>query len=261
MKTVLITGASRGIGKEIAELFAKDKCRLLLLANHEDELKKVQQELTEKYQISIKILCVDLANKNCLEDIRQGFKEDLSQIDILINNAGFGITKHFEKMNLSEINSLIQVNVTALTELTYLVLPYMLAKKSGMILNVASVAAFCPGPFMSVYYATKAFVHSFSTSLHEEYKNSGITVSTLCPGITKTAFMTQSGLANTSLGDHFILRLMTPDAVAKIAYAGLLKKKRVIIPGLMNKINVFFMWLLPDFLVGKMISYLEKPRQ
>jgi len=259
-KTVLITGASRGIGKELAEIFAAQGYRLLLVAKETTELEEVQLNLQKRFKSEIKILTVDLNQTESVNAVNKAFADEFPQLDILINNAGFGVAKEFQAMEVQEITSLVEVNITALTKLTHLILPHMLAKKSGKILNVASIAAFMPGPYMSVYYATKAYVLSFSLSLYEECKRSNISISTLCPGITRTAFMTESGLMNTSLGSHFIIRMMTPKAVADVAYKGLMNNKRVIIPGVLNRLNVFFMWLMPSKLVGKVIALLEKPR-
>ncbi len=258
-RIVLITGASKGIGKELAYVFAKNGYSLLLIARNLSELEQLQKELKDKYQCESKILSVDLAKTDSVDVIINTFKNEISKLDVLVNNAGFGFVNKFADMPIADINGMIDVNVKVLTDLTYRVLPFMLARKSGKILNVASTAAFMPGPYMAVYYATKAYVFSFSQAIREEYRKDGITISTLCPGPTKTPFIKRAGLDDTYLfkGNFPV---MTAQKVASIAFKGLMKKKRVIIPGIMNKASVISILFMPTLWVTKLTGMLEKPK-
>jgi len=258
-KIAFITGASKGIGKELAEVFAKKGYSLIMIARNIGELEQIQSNLKNKYQCTSKILSIDLTKPESIDLIMDAFKDEMSNVDVLINNAGFGVSKKFTNVPLQDITSMIEVNITALTKLTYRVLPYMMAKKSGKILNVASTAAFSPGPYMSVYYATKAYVLSFSEAIREEYRKDGITISVLCPGMTKTHFSERAGLQETLLFSGF-LPIMLAEKVANIAYKGLMKRRRIIIPGFMNKNMAFFMWFAPSWLTAKIIGILEKPK-
>lgn len=258
-RIALITGASKGIGKSLAEVFAKNGYSLLLIARNTAELQQLQSDLNSKYQCQAKILSVDLMQPESVDVIMNTFKDEMNQLDVLVNNAGFGVAKKFTDISQADVNGMIEVNISALTMLTQRILPYMLARRDGKILNVASIAAYLPGPYMAVYYATKAYVLSFSQALHEEYRKEGVTISTLCPGPTKTPFIQRAGLDNT----HFvsgIFPFMSAEKVATIAYKGLMRKKRVIIAGTMNKIMVCLMIFSPTWLVTKMIALLEKPK-
>jgi short-subunit dehydrogenase len=257
-KTALITGASKGIGRELAGEFAKNGYSLILIARNLGELQQLQTEVKDKYACDAKIMSVDLSSPESANHIIDAFKDDMPEVEVLVNNAGFGMNRRFLDMPLSENSSMIEVNITSLVRLTYLVLPYMLQKKRGKILNVASTAAFAPGPNMAVYYASKAFVLSFSRALNEEYSRQGVVISTLCPGVTKTSFQARAGMENSLLASG-ILPVMKAEKVAKIAFKGLLKNKRVIIPGIMNRVTVFLMWLTPGWLLAKITGALEKP--
>lgn len=259
-KLALITGASRGIGKALAESFAKNGYSLILTARGMNELTVLQAELKSKYQCEAKIYSVDLASPTGADDLVQACGDDLSKIDVLVNNAGFGAAKKFNDMSADEMNGMIEVNIGAVTRLTYSIIPHMLARKSGRILNLASTAAYAPGPYMAMYYASKAYVLSLSQALHEEFAKDGISISTLCPGPTMTGFSVRAGTDKSLLTSKMIMPQMTAEAVADAAYRGLMNGKRVIIPGIMNKISVILMWLAPTFLALKVIPYLNKPK-
>jgi hypothetical protein len=258
-KIALITGASKGIGKELAAVFAQDGYSLLLVARSTSELEQLQNDLKTKYQCFSKILSVDLSNPDSINVIMNVFKDEFGRLDVLVNNAGFGAVAKFTDMSEEELNGMLAVNISTLTKLTYKVLPGMLKRKSGKILNVSSTAAYAPGPYMAVYYASKAYVLRFSEALYEEYKNDGVTVSVLCPGFTKTQFHSRAGTDKVNLS--LAMPSMTAEKVAKIAYHGLMKNKRVIVTGVMNKIMVMLMWLTPDFIITKILSKLEKPQE
>lgn len=254
-KIALITGASKGIGKSFAEVFAKNGYSLILIARTLSELQQLQTELNTKYQCKSTILSIDLSHDDAVDQIINNITVDLPNIDVLINNAGFGISKKFSDTSETDIDGMLAVNINILTKLTYRILPHMLIKKSGKILNVSSTAAYTPGPFMSIYYASKAYVSSFSESLYEEYKKDGITVSALCPGVTRTSFHERAGHSLLFSG---VLPIMSSDTVAEIAYHGLMKNKRTIIPGIFNMIAIFIMSLTPNCLLAKITAKLNK---
>src|SRR5581483_3245982 len=176
---VLITGASSGIGRELARLFAADHFNLILLARHEARLNEVATELRAQHGIETRVLPKDLAAPNAAQEIFDALRD--TPVSILVNNAGFGIHGLFAQKSLAEQTDLMQVNMVALVQLTHLFLQPMLQRRRGRILNVASTAAFQPGPTINVYFASKAFVHSFSYALAEELTGTGISVTTLCP--------------------------------------------------------------------------------
>jgi len=258
-KSVLITGASKGIGKDLAKVFAKNGYSLILIARTTLELENLKNNLLQEYQCEVKILSVDLNQMDSVDIICNTFSKELSDLDILINNAGYGIMKKFHELDESDVDGIVNVNMRALTKLTYRILPYMLAKKSGKILNVASTAAFVPGPYMAMYFASKAFVLSLSEALFEEYRKDGITVSTLCPGVTRTSFQKRAGMENSRMVSG-MLPIMSSDTVAKMAYDGLLKNKRVIVTGWFNKVTILLMRFIPNSIILKFNAMLEKSR-
>jgi hypothetical protein len=177
--TALITGASSGIGLELARIFAADKWDVALVARSEGKLRELASELQNAHGVRARVIAADLAKPSAPDEIMAALEG--VEIDALVNNAGFGLGGEFVKADLHTELEMIQVNITALTHLTSLVLPSMVARRRGAILNVASTPAFQPGPFMSVYYATKAYVLSFSEAIVEELTGSGVTVTALCP--------------------------------------------------------------------------------
>jgi len=237
-KTALITGASTGIGYELSKCFAADRHNLVLVARQEPKLRQVAGELSGQFGVSAKIIVADLAKPDAPQKIVDEVNKDSLQIDYLVNNAGFGLGGKFAETDLAVELDMMQVNMTALVHLTKLFLPGMLARKSGKIMNVASTAAFQPGPLMAVYYATKAFVLSFSEAIANELAGSGVTVTTLCPGPTQSEFQQRAHIENTRLIKGNFMGLMTSEAVARIGYHGFMQEKRLVIPGLMNKMGV-----------------------
>lgn len=241
-KTVLITGGSRGIGYELAKIFAASGHELILVAKEEPRLRAVGTELGRQYGVPVRVIATDLAVSGSAERIVEEIRRKSLRVDFLINNAGFGIFGLFEKNSVARGIAMMRVNMVALTELTWLVLKDMRSRGSGKILNVASTAAFQPGPLMSVYYASKAYVLSFSESLADELRGSGVTVSVLCPGPTRTDFQRSAELKPSKFSDWMYLEAAT---VAAAGYRGLLKNKRVIIPGLVSKLWAFSVRLMP----------------
>ena len=237
-KTALITGASTGIGHALSKCFAADRHNLVLVARQEPKLRQVAGELSGQFGVSAKIIVADLAKPDAPQKIVDEVNKDSLQIDYLINNAGFGLGGKFAETDLAVELDMMQVNMTALVHLTKLFLPGMLARKNGRIMNVASTAAFQPGPLMAVYYATKAFVLSFSEAIANELTGTGVTVTALCPGPTQSEFQQRAHIENTRLIKGNFMGLMTSEAVARIGYHGFMQEKRLVIPGLMNKMGV-----------------------
>jgi short-subunit dehydrogenase len=254
--TALITGATSGIGYELGILLAKGGHDLVLVARSHDTLEAIASEWRKTYGISVKVLPRDLSALNAADEIVQALAGERIEVDILVNNAGFGGHGPFATTNLANELQMIQVNITALTHLTKLLLPGMLARKCGRILNVSSTAAFQPGPFMAVYYASKAYVLSFTEALGEELRGSGVTVTALCPGPVKTAFQQRAGVHDTLVVRSGMSMDVKP--VAAAAYAGMMRGRRIVIPGLLNRIGVQSLRIAPRALILKAIIRLHK---
>jgi len=233
-KTALISGASGGIGYELAKLFAKDHCSLVLVARSEPKLAQFADELHRQFGVSVKTLALDLTAAEAPQLLFDTLQSEGIAVDVLVNNAGYGKMGAFAEVPLEETLGQIQLNITALTCLTKLFLPSMLGKPFGRILNVASTAGFQPGPLMAVYYASKSYVILFSEALANELKGSGVTVTCLCPGPTDTGFATRAGNARSRLFQQF--RPMSAKTVARIGYRSLMKGKTLVIAGFMNRL-------------------------
>ncbi len=230
--TVLITGASGGIGYELAKLFAKEHHNLVLVARNGPRLTQVADELQRQFGITARTVALDLAEPAAPQSLSAQLQREGIAVDILVNNAGYGKFGEFAEVPLEQSQGQIQLNITALTELTKLFLGPMLERRSGKIMNVASTAGFQPGPLMAVYYATKAYVISFSEALANELSDKGIVVTCLCPGATETGFAGRAGNDESRLFKK--LRPMDAKTVARAGYHGLLKGKTLVIPGFRN---------------------------
>jgi uncharacterized protein len=237
---VLITGASQGIGYEFTKLFAADGYPLVLLARDEARLKQIADELSARYAVKIKLLPRDLSVPDAAVGIFDELQGEQIHVGILVNNAGFGFQGAFVDLDWRKQSDLVQVNITALAQLTHLFVKPMLVRREGRILNVASTAAFMPGPFMAMYYASKAFVQSFSQALAEELAGSGVTVSAVCPGLTRSQFQARAGLKRT---EGF--PMMEADQVARIGYRGLMRGKRLVVTGWLNWLVVGISGFVP----------------
>ncbi len=255
-KNVFITGATQGIGYEFAKLFAKDRYSLFLVARSLDHLNKVKTELEHVYNANVTVFAKDLSEPSAAEDVAKVLADKSINIDILINNAGFGTHGEFVAIPLEDDKNQLNVNIVALTMLTKLLLSGMVKRGCGKILNVASTAAFQPGPRMAVYYATKAYVLSFSEALSEEVKGTGVTVTALCPGPTDTGFSKRATLEDSKLFGG-MLPIMDPKQVAAIGYEGLMKGKRVVIPGFENAVSVFLSKLAPHAVTLRIIKQIQ----
>lgn len=254
-ETVLITGASSGIGMDMARIFAAGKSDLVLVARSTDKLNQLAEELRATENVQVEVISQDLGASDAAASLCATISEHNLQIDVLVNNAGFGLRGTVAELDCARQVNMVQVNITALTELTRLLLPAMIERGRGGILNVASTAAFQPGPWMAVYYATKAYVLSFSEGLYEELKGTGVHVSCLCPGATATGFAAEADMESSLL---FRMGTMTSPAVAQAGIRGLRANKPIVIPGLKNWLGAFFVRFTPRFVVRAMVKMLQK---
>ena len=244
----LITGASSGFGTEFARLCAADGRNLILVARRGDKLAKLAAELGT--DITIHIIAQDLSEHGAAEKVYKRIRRLGTPVDQVINNAGFGDYAAFDRANTTRQEYMIALNITTLTLLTNLLLPDMVKAKRGRILNIGSVLSFVPLPNMSVYAASKAFVLSFSEALSAELRSSGVTVTCLCPGATKTGFSRAARVG----GNHPIAKShATPQMVARYGYRAMLAGATVAIPGLKNKLFVTFTKFLPRAVVRRMM--------
>ena len=254
-ETVLITGASSGIGLELARCFAADKSNLVLVARNTAALEKLAAELQREHQIEVHVLTADLAKPESAREIFEQTGRGGITVDVLVNDAGFGLHGAFAELPLPRQLEIIQVNVTALVALTGLFLPGMVQRKRGGILNVGSVAGFVPGPNMAIYYASKAFVQSFTEALGEELRGSGVAVSVLCPGPTESNF---SKVARGQRTRENQSSKMSADAVAIAGQRAFRRNQCVCVPGATNKILVSAPRIFPRSTVRKLVGKFNK---
>ena len=253
-ETVLVTGASSGIGLHLARRFAADGSDLALVARSEDKLQDLAGTLREQHGISVHVLAKDLTRPEAPQELFDVLAAENVAVDVLVNNAGFGARGTVAELDVERQIGMIQLNVTALTHLTRLFLPAMLERRRGGILNVGSTAGFQPGPNMSVYYATKAYVLSFTEGLAEEVAGTGVAVTCLAPGATDTGFAEEADMEGTRL---FQLGTMTSEAVAEAGFQGFRAGKTLVIPGLKNKASAFSVRFAPRAAVRKIVKSLQ----
>ncbi|MDF2910013.1 MAG: family NAD(P)-dependent oxidoreductase [Sporolactobacillus laevolacticus] len=246
-KTALVTGATSGIGYALTQLLAADGYDLILVSRNEEKMRSIKDALPER---SVAIIQKDLSKQGAAKEVFDEVKKDGRSVNVLINNAGFGLVGAFDSLDTDLQNEMIQLNVTALTNLTSYFLPE-LKQHAGKILNVASTAAYQPGPFMAVYFATKAYVLSFSEALAEELSGSGVSVTALCPGPTHTNF----GAIAHAEDIKMFSKTMDVNRVAKIGYQAMIKGKRVAIPGSINHAGVVAAKLLPRSWGAKAVRF------
>lgn len=254
-RSALITGATGGIGLDLAECFARDRHNLVLVARRAAELEAVAARLAQHYAISVQTIVADLSEARAADQVVADLARRDLQIDALVNNAGFAQYGAFVATDAEQELRMMQLNMVTLTRLTKLLLPAMIERRRGAILNVASTAAFMPGPLMAVYYATKAYVLSLSEALHEELRGTGVTVTALCPGPTRTGFQTRA-----QMQDSKLVRgrdIMDSQTVARLAYAGLRRGKALVIPGRMNQVQA----ALPRFVPRRFLPALVRRAQ
>lgn len=254
-QTALITGASSGLGREFARLFAAAGYDIVLVARRRQELDALAAELPPRHGIRARVLVEDLADPMAPSRIFDHLKSEDVQISMLVNNAGFGEKGSFAVLGEKRQMDMLQVNIAALTHLTRLFLPGMLGRRQGRILNVASTAAFLPGPNMAVYFATKAFVLSFSEAIAEEVRGGGVTVTCLCPGPTETGFAAAAHMEDSLL---FKLGTMKAAEVAEAGFDGMMQGRRLIVPGWKNKISAASVRFSPRGLVLRLMKRLQQ---
>jgi len=248
----LITGASSGIGRELAKVLATNKFNVILVARNEQRLKQLAEEIVAYHKVSVKVLAQDLGQPGAASDIFHALRE--TTISVLVNNAGFGNYGSFAKADLAIETDMMQVNMVALVQLTHWFVQPMLARDRGRILNVASTAAFQPGPMVNVYYATKAFVYSFTYALADELSGTGVSATALCPGMTHSEFQERAHMSHGSSWP-----MMSAAEVASAGYRGLMKGKRVVVPGVLNQIGTFFAKRVPPRLTSAVVRRIHRP--
>ena len=253
---VLITGASSGIGKELAYIFASHGHDLFLTARNEERLQQLKEEIEGKYHVDVLYYPLDLSVNGAPEELYQETKRQGLVITTLINNAGFGDYGLFSEADLEKITQMIDLNVRSLTQLTSYVVKDMKERRRGEILNVGSVASFFPGPYMAVYYATKAYVLSFSRALREEVRDQGITVSCLCPGPTATSFFERAGAKTATVFSGNVF-LKGAKEVAQYGYDLLKEDRPYGIPGLVFTLGVKAVQLMPGELGVKTLALIQ----
>ena len=235
-QVALITGASTGIGREFARIFAHHGHDLLLISNVEKQLKSITQEILQNTSVKVATLHLDLTHASAGEKISNYIEKNGLRVSILVNNAGVGNYGKFSSVPWEKQKHLLDLNMGALTELCYRMIPHMLKHGGGKILNVASMAGFAPGPYYATYYASKAFVLHLTEALREEYRNDNIVISAVCPGPSPTDFFSKAPMSDSSsLMRAFMLH---PARIAELGYRGLMRGRNIIIPGLI-------FWLVP----------------
>jgi uncharacterized protein len=255
-QTALITGSTSGIGLELATIFAKDGIDLALVSRSKADLEKIKITLEKIYNVKVFVYACDLAKADAAQQVYEVMCNEGINISYLANNAGFGDYSEFIDSDAGKNYDMMMLNMVTLTEMAHLFLPNMKEEGFGRILNVASTAAFQPGPLMSVYYATKAYVLSFSEGISEELAGSGVTVTALCPGPTATKFQKTAKMESSKLSDN--MGVMDPQMVAQIGYEAMNEGEVVVITGFLNKIIAVLVRFIPRFLVRKMILQIQK---
>jgi short-subunit dehydrogenase len=252
----VITGASGGIGADLARVFARNGHKMLLIARNGPALNTLADELTAQGAPRPLVLPLDLAVPGAAQRVVATLRQADATAGILVNNAGFGLAGTVAGLDATEQLGIVDLNMRVLTELTLLLLPDLIAAK-GRLLNVASTAAYFPGPGMAVYYASKAYVLSLSEAMHQELRKDGVSVTVLCPGTTATGFFDRAKVDANMLK---ALRPMSSMTVAEAGYAGLMAGRRVAIPGMMNKISALVSGVVPHILFMPLLQYLQAGR-
>ncbi len=255
MKTALITGASAGLGMEFARCFAADGHAVVLVARRRDKLETLASELRAKHGVEAHVLVADLSDAAAVPELVRELQAERFEIDYLVNNAGFGTNGAFQDLDPARELELIQVNVSALVALTAALLPGMVARGNGRILNIGSTAGFQPGPYMATYYASKAFVVSFSEALSYELRATGVTVTVSCPGPLRTEFADIAGLANSRL---FRMSVASAESVALTAYQTMHRGRLLVVHGFSNKLGVLLVRLSPRSWVRAIVGSLNQ---
>jgi short-subunit dehydrogenase len=255
MATALITGASNGIGLELARVHAAKGDDMILVARSEKKLAELKTELEQRHKVSVTVIAKDLSLPDAAQDVYDETRRRSLQVDYLINNAGFGDFGMFTEMDWNKQLQMINLNITTLTHFTKLYLQDMVTRGSGKVMNVASTAAFQSGPTMAVYFATKAYVLSFSEAIDNEVRDNGVTVTTLCPGATESGFQAAAAMENSGLVKG--RKLPTSKEVAEYGYAAMMKGKTVAIHGFNNRLLANAVRFVPRSIVVKMTRKIQ----
>lgn len=254
MAYILITGASSGIGEIFANEYARRGNNLILVARSEDKLQAIAKRLREERNVEVIVLTKDLSKPESASEVFEFCRSNDYDIELLINNAGFGMIKDFQNQDINRIEQMLQLNICNLVKLTHLFLPQLIKRNKGGVINVASTAAFQPVPYMTAYAASKAFVLSFSIGLKEELKGSNVKVMALCPGGTDTAFFDTADYERSKL----MIPLDKPEDVVKTAIERFRKGDSFVITGLANKLLIHIQRFLPRDVVTKVAGKLFK---
>ena len=246
-QTALITGASSGIGKEFAIVFARQGYDLVIAARNEKRLQEIAEEITANYGSKVLVIPIDLSLKDAAEQVFQRIKKEQIQVECLVNNAGYGDFGYFTETDWGKESDMISLNITCLTQFCKLFAVEMKKRGHGRILNLGSTGSFLPGPRMAVYFATKAYVLSFSEAIRHELKGSGVTVTTLCPGPTASGFQDTAGMAGSKLFQEN--KIPTSAEVALFGFRAMMKGKRVAIHGIQNQVMILASKVTPQALL------------
>jgi uncharacterized protein len=257
-KTALITGATSGIGLELARLFARDQYNLVIVARNEDELQRTSSELRQQYNIEVLTLAKDLFRRESPLEIYDEVTAKGIQVDVLVNDAGQGEFGEFINTDLNRELDIIQLNIGAYVMLTKLFLTDMVIRNEGKILNVGSIAGEAPGPWHSVYHGTKAFVNSWSAAIRNELKDTNVTVTVLLPGATDTDFFNKANMENSKILET---GLSDPAKVAKDGYEALMSGDDKIVSGLKNKVQVAMAHAVPDSMAAESMRKQQEPKK
>ncbi len=255
--TVLITGASAGIGRSLAELFAADGYRLILVARSAERLRQAAEQLEQRHRVSTLVIPEDLSDPGAPDRLCALLQQKEQRVDALVNNAGFGDAGFFIHQDPDECVRMLQLNIVSLTRLTRLLLPAMIERGRGQVLQVGSLAGFLPGPYLSVYYASKAYVNSFTEALSVECRDyPGISICCVCPGPVRTGFAKRAGAEQTLL---FRALPMDVETVARKAYAALKRRRPLAVIGLRNQLIAASLRFSPRLLIYKISALLNRP--
>lgn len=251
VKTVLITGATSGIGLEFVKIYADLDYNIIAIGRDAEKLKLLKSDIEIKYSVNVSTVMIDLSKTEEVLNLSQHIESEITEIDILINNAGTGVYGEFKDTDFTKELSMINVNIVALSFITKIVLKKMLNRGKGKILNVASTAAFKPGPIMAVYYATKAYILSFSQAVASEIKGTGVSLTVLCPGPVNTKFLKESSDMELQYIDYG--KMSDPKEIAGAGMKALEKNRSVYIPGFRNKLNALAVKFIPSNILMDMI--------
>jgi short-subunit dehydrogenase len=256
-KTVLITGASVGIGECFARRFAKEKANLILVARRKEKMEAIAADIAKAYGVTVDVIAKDLGKPEAAGELFAETEELGLKVDVLINNAGFGIGGEFVESSLERNLEMLQLNITTLVELTHRYLPGMIQRKSGAVINVASTAAFQAVPYLGAYAATKAFVLSFSEAVWDECRDKGVHVMALCPGATATEFFDVAQVAEGTT-TNMLRNAQTPEQVVETAMQGLRSKNSVVVSGFINSLMSMSSRLVPRDIATRIAGSMMK---